>query len=45
MNDEERRGYPARLRRGLPLPAEVVLLPTVETLQRCIVEGRPHPPS
>jgi hypothetical protein len=38
-NDEERRGYPARLRRGLPLPAEIVLLPTVETLQRCTAEG------
>jgi hypothetical protein len=38
INDETRHGYPARVRRGLPMPAEVVLLPTVETLQR-ILDG------
>ena len=42
-NDEERRGYPARLRRGLPLPAEIVLLPTVDTLQGCTEAGTADP--
>jgi hypothetical protein len=45
VNDEWRAGHPARYRRGNPLPDELVLLPTVETLQRCIAEGAdPIPP-
>jgi len=42
VNDEWRVGHPARYRRGNPLPDELVLLPTVETLRRCI-EGEPDP--
>jgi hypothetical protein len=42
VNDEWRAGHPARYRRGNPLPDELVLLPTAETLQRCI-EGKPDP--
>ena len=38
VNDEWRAGHPARYRRGNPLPDELVLLPTVETLQRRIAE-------
>jgi hypothetical protein len=38
VNDEWRAGHPARYRRGNPLPDELVLLPTVETLQRCIAD-------
>lgn len=35
VNDEWRAGHPARYRRGNPLPDELELLPTVETLLRC----------
>jgi hypothetical protein len=36
VNDEWRAGHPARYRRGNPLPDELELLPTIETLQRRI---------
>jgi hypothetical protein len=39
-NREESRGKPARLFLGEPLPEEVVVLPTIETLRdRCSVAG------
>jgi hypothetical protein len=37
LNEEPQRGKPARLRVGEPLPDEVQVLPTVETLDRCSV--------
>jgi hypothetical protein len=38
-NLEDRKGRPARLQVGDPLPDDVTVLPTVEVLQRCSVEG------
>jgi hypothetical protein len=38
-NLEDRKGRPARLQVGDPLPDDVTVLPTVEVLQRCRVEG------
>jgi len=36
-NLEDKRGQPARLVPGDPLPSEVTILPTVETLTGCAV--------
>ena len=36
-NLEDKRGQPARLVVGEPLPSEVTILPTVETLTGCTV--------
>ena len=44
VNDEWRTGHPARYRRGNPLPDELVLLPTVETLHGCIANGTADSP-
>jgi hypothetical protein len=52
INDEERRGRPARLRRGLPLPAVVEALPSCDLVRRLYDctngsggDGYPPPPS
>lgn len=49
INDEDRRGKPARLRLGDPLPEDVQILPTVERLgdrltDRCSVAAHSGPP-
>lgn len=49
-NQEERRGRPARLQVGEPLPEEVEILPTVDVLRACKVAGQnggdsPSPPA
>ena len=41
INDEKEPGYPARLRRGAPLPAVVSALPTVEELVKALGSTTP----
>jgi MarR family protein len=44
-NQEDRKGRPARLLLADPIPAELEVLPTVEVLQRCSVDGGDRQPT